>query len=381
MTAAPPATKRADTSLTGSGKLNKRRAFTPTSYGPIPDQTTRESADPRRAWLPGDMTKSPVLRLSGTISSVAFETGDRFVIGSWDESPIGAFDDVMWARPDGSTVLVASGAAVRDFVCGIYSFDEVIVAPLVVQRDRTRTIDVTLRSDATRLDLSLRAGRSGGAIPFRRPLWFTRWIEGPVARITMGVRTYGVSPTGVAEWYQARSWRWVTAASGRLDGIDLGPVGRFERPCGFGFSDPPRRPAIVSVRPALSPPGGEPLEVVGPVERLGEGLELVRGDRGEVGRPFVDLGGPTAGLHLDPDGDQQDAHPVVDRLDEAGAAGGTAHGDRGPVGVFVDAQHDVFDPDVGGPASGTRRGDEGRHVHLPGDVRLPSSPSAGGGHG
>lgn len=52
-----------------------------------------------------------------------------------------------------------------------------------------------------------RAGR-GWRLPsgrLRTPA-VTRWIEGPIARGVMGVRTYGVSPTGVREWYRATSF-------------------------------------------------------------------------------------------------------------------------------------------------------------------------------
>ena len=39
--------------------------------------------------------------LRGVVSSVGFASGDRFVIGHWILSPIGAFTDLMWATPDG----------------------------------------------------------------------------------------------------------------------------------------------------------------------------------------------------------------------------------------------------------------------------------------
>jgi hypothetical protein len=44
--------------------------------------------------------------LDGTISNVAFASGDRFVVGQWARSPIGPMNDVMWARPDGTRVLL-----------------------------------------------------------------------------------------------------------------------------------------------------------------------------------------------------------------------------------------------------------------------------------
>jgi hypothetical protein len=67
----------------------------------------------------------------------------------------------------------------------------------------------------------------------------------------MGVVTYGVSPHGVEEWYQATAWRPLAAASGSVEGEDLGPMADIDPPCRFGFSEPPRRPSITEVAPAL----------------------------------------------------------------------------------------------------------------------------------
>ena len=46
------------------------------------------------------------------------------------------------------------------------------------------------------------AGRTR-PIPFSSIPGVTRWVQDPIARVTMGVRTYGKSPTGVREWYRA----------------------------------------------------------------------------------------------------------------------------------------------------------------------------------
>ena len=70
----------------------------------------------------------------------------------------------------------------------------------------------------------------------------------------MGVRTYGVSPTGVQEWYRADRWCPVSAGAAAVAGVDLGPIGPVDPPCGFGFSEPPKRPSITAVRPLLAFP-------------------------------------------------------------------------------------------------------------------------------
>jgi hypothetical protein len=77
----------------------------------------------------------------------------------------------------------------------------------------------------------------------------------------MGVRTFGTSPGGAVEWYQASGWRWVTGGGAHLDGAPLGPPLPIRRPLGVGFSEPPRQPAIVSVRVTIDLPSGTSLAV------------------------------------------------------------------------------------------------------------------------
>jgi hypothetical protein len=184
----------------------------------------------------------------GTISSVAFEAGHRFVVGNWRTSPVGRLVDVMWVDDAGRRTLLVATESAAEFITGIYQFDEVRIGPLTVDGDRHRT-----RVVGHGVELEMRAGRRR-PVPFPRPRWLTRYVEAPIARRMMGVETYGVSPTGVREWYQTRGWSWVVDARGRLDGTDLGALVPIERPVGVGFSDPPRRPSIVEVHVAIHPP-------------------------------------------------------------------------------------------------------------------------------
>jgi hypothetical protein len=73
----------------------------------------------------------------------------------------------------------------------------------------------------------------------------------------------GVTPSGVQEWYRADEYRRVEAGQGNLDGRDLGPVRPFPEPARFGFSEPPRCPSMVRVRPLLHDPSGRLAWVVG----------------------------------------------------------------------------------------------------------------------
>lgn len=190
-------------------------------------------------------------------------SGDRFVVGHWTDSPLGPITDLMWATPQGERRLLASTEEVTGFVSAVYGFDHVEVAALDVDADDHR---LDLSAPDLGLELHLRAG-PGWRIPFRRPAWFTRWVEGPVARRLLGVRTYGVSPTGVREWYRADVYRPVVEARASVEGRDLGQLRPLDPPVRFGFSEPPRRPSMVSVRPLLHDPSGALDRLLGPPAR------------------------------------------------------------------------------------------------------------------
>ena len=200
----------------------------------------------------GRVLRGERVEVRGTISAAGFRSGDRFVVGCWPISPIGPMADVMWATADDRRILLAPTERVADFITSIYDFDEVRVGPLEVESDGCHT---TVRADgaAPDLELTLVGGRKR-PIPVPRPLAVTRWIEAPIARLLMGVHTFGVSPTGAREWYQSTGWRWVESGSAHLDGRPLGSPGPVSRPVRVGFSEPPRRPSIVDVRVTIDLP-------------------------------------------------------------------------------------------------------------------------------
>jgi hypothetical protein len=199
---------------------------------------------PRQRLL-GRSARTAVTAVVGTISSAGFAGGNRIVVGHWPTSPIGPFGDVMWVTADDQRILLAPSGEVADFVTSIYTFDDVRVVELDVHSDGHRT---TARCDA--LDLELVGGRLR-PVPFPRPRAVTRYVEAPIARALMAVETYGTSATGAREWYQTRGWRWVVAGRASVGGRDVGPPTAIDRPIGVGFSEPPRRPSIVSVRVAI----------------------------------------------------------------------------------------------------------------------------------
>ena len=168
--------------------------------------------------------------------------------------------DLMWATPDGTRRLLAPTAAVARFVSAVYGFDETVVTPL---RAGLSGASADVHAPEVGLEVHLRGGRQLARAP-ARPAWFTRWVEGPLARRLLGVRTWGVSPTGVREWYPAVSYRRVTGGWASLNGRDLGALGPLDPPVRFGFSEPPRRPSMVGVRPILEDPSGRLEEALRP---------------------------------------------------------------------------------------------------------------------
>ena len=201
------------------------------------------------------LTAGRRLVLRGVIASSGFSSGHRVVVGHWWQSPIGAFTDVMWAEPDGLKVLYVPDDRVARFVTSVYRFDRIEIEPF-----RTRAVDRSLVVELDGRVLSFVAGR-GIPLPGPRPAALTRWVERPLARLVLGVRTYGVSPTGVREWYQAAWWRPLRSAAASIDGVDLGDRGPVDPPVRFGFSEPPRRPCMVGLRTLLVDPSGR-LDVV-----------------------------------------------------------------------------------------------------------------------
>jgi hypothetical protein len=189
-------------------------------------------------------------RFTGRIAGIGSTSGVRVVVGRWDDSPWGAFADVMVEDAAGHRVLLAPSERVREFVAATYSFDEHVIEPVSV----THTTDgwqVATPSLSLRLAVGGRTplGAVLGLVPDRvatAPAWCA--VVDPVARVVLrGVRTRGTAGGDRREWYGATSVSSVTAIEGEWRGTDLGALAPVDPPCRFGFSSTPERPSVTSV--------------------------------------------------------------------------------------------------------------------------------------
>jgi len=177
----------------------------------------------------------------GRITSSGFESGDSLVIGDWIESPLGAFTNIMWSKPDGTRVLISPSPDHANFVSSLYDFDEVVVTEIIVKRKMKM---VSIKTDY------IEASMSWGVLfplPIPRPLWFISSIENIFGKTFFGSSTYGIARDGSREWYSIRGISRVFNAEAKAPDSDFGKIAKtsFSKP--FGFSSPPKTPTSIIV--------------------------------------------------------------------------------------------------------------------------------------
>lgn len=189
-------------------------------------------------------------RFVGHIAGLGTGSGTRLVIGVWDQSPLGAFTDVMMEDSAGVRTLLAPSHAVADYVSATYRFDDVRVIGVHSSLDERR-LSVT----AGPLELTAELGTVTGLgrvlrlVPARvstSPRWLS--LINPLAGLLIpGVQTAGAANGSRREYYGVRTARKVSAAVVRWDGEDLGGLARLTPPVRFGFSSAPADPQLVTV--------------------------------------------------------------------------------------------------------------------------------------
>lgn len=168
------------------------------------------------------------------------------VIGDWHNSPFGEFTNVMLAKPDGTRILFAPSKEHADYVSSLYSFEEVRVIPINVERGTNK---IKVEAD----DLVVNMEWIGGIIlPFPRPRWFIAKIENLFAGFIFGTKTYGITNNGRKEWYCVKKISKIRCATAELGEENLGEMSDFQINACFGFSEPPRKPSSIRVTSMIS---------------------------------------------------------------------------------------------------------------------------------
>ena len=195
------------------------------------------------------------LRFSGTIAGLGTGSGVRVVVGRWQESPYGAFADVMLAEPDGTRRLLAPTPEVAAFVAATYTFDDVSVVPVEVstRAARTEVVAGDLRLGYV-VGRRTALGRALRLVPRRlatAPAWAR--VTDPLARLTLrGVRTRGSAGGGRVESYGATDHHRIDAVHGTWRGHDLGPLAPVLPEPGFGFGSTPPTPSVTTLVTTVS---------------------------------------------------------------------------------------------------------------------------------
>ncbi|WP_369138426.1 hypothetical protein [Modestobacter versicolor] len=197
------------------------------------------------------------LRFDGWILGLGTTSGTRVVLGHWPRSPLGPMSDVMVQRPDGTRVLLAPTAEVADFVAATYTFDEVRLTPVTVDRPDDRTWTVAAGPLRLRVRTGGRPvlGRLLRAVPprlARSPAW-VGLLDRP-ARLTTGLRTRGSAGGGRTEWYGVQDLHVLDGVQASWDGEPLGALTDVRPPVTFGFGSVPPRPSVVRVTTTVQVP-------------------------------------------------------------------------------------------------------------------------------
>ncbi len=177
----------------------------------------------------------------GRITSSAFSSGDRIVIGDWMESPMGRFTDIMWADTAGKRILIAPTKEIADYVNSMYTFEETIIEEINIQN-----FERELQLESPSMKINLKWDR-GWPIPFKRSLLFIATVELFFAKLFFGTKTHGVTNNGRKEWYAIDRVSKITTGTAEINNKNLGEITDMT-PCKFGFSDAPKKPASCEVR-------------------------------------------------------------------------------------------------------------------------------------
>ncbi|MBC7632756.1 hypothetical protein [Aeromicrobium sp.] len=186
---------------------------------------------------------------TGHIAGIGTTSGTRIVVGIWDDTPFGSFADVMVEDADNHRILLAPRQEIADYVASTYSFDEVRIEPVSVERGdhwsvHTRSMQLRF-TPGSRLWVAplLRAVPP----PLRRTAAWARVCSPVASRLMPGVQTYGSAGNGRTEWYAARDVHKLRDARATWEGDELGELAPVTPAVRFGFASSPAQPTLTSL--------------------------------------------------------------------------------------------------------------------------------------
>lgn len=197
-------------------------------------------------------------RYRGRLASFATTSGERFVASCWDESPFGSWCGLLVAEADGCRTLYVESEILADDVRLLHDIDNVVLADVRIARagqEWAVEVDPVEGPPLSRLTLTLGSPTRRGAVISRLPSSVTEtrgfaWFTEIMLRVlSLGVPSFravyavGRLRDGRREHHCAGGERVITAVSGTYTGRPLGNLTDLTA-CGFGFSDPPRHPAV-----------------------------------------------------------------------------------------------------------------------------------------
>ena len=183
-----------------------------------------------------------LLIFEGEVFSSGFDSGDRIVIGNWKESPYGKFTDIMWAKPNGEKILIAPNKEISEFISNMYSFDKTIISEFEIEESANK---IVVKNNEMICELKWNRGIK---IPMIRPLWLISSIEYIFGLIIFKTKTHGITKNKKQEWYAVKKISKLEEIKIIINGENLGNMRNFEPKAGFGFSEPVKKPSVVSVK-------------------------------------------------------------------------------------------------------------------------------------
>ena len=144
------------------------------------------------------------------------------MIGQWNDTPFGSFNDIMWVTPNQKRILVCGDEKIASYISSMYTFEEVAIQPVsIVQHPNG------LQIETNSIDISLEWSK-GFKIPFRRSLFFIKNVESWFAKVFFKTKTYGITNNHRKEWYMINHLSKIIQCEGYMNDETLGTLSNID---------------------------------------------------------------------------------------------------------------------------------------------------------